>query len=314
VPLHGVYSILSGGGANRVPLEHVHHIGIVGALAIWRVTQGVYRFDPTIYEAVRNTTLDRDLPTDLFYRLPEWCVYIETPGLLWPVKPRVRPVHGMWAHLDWHEDIGGAPHTELRLVLDAARTPQEALDPWHGCIDMPLMLGGGTVGDALERVVVSGVQQARAYGLDPPAVIADALAHVQAFAPVLWPYVSLVLYLCGENAEIGAGVRPSHPEPVRTRRRGRRIFAAGGPRLWEVGVRIGAALRRAQQLTGEGSHESAPTGRTVRAHIRRAHWHTFLAGPRAGERERRLRWLPPIAVKLEDVNNLPTVIRRIGDP
>ena len=58
------------------------------------------------------------------------------------------------------------------------------------------------------------------------------------------------------------------------------------------------------------------TGRTrPRAHVRRAHWHGFWTGPRDPERaeERRfdLRWLPPIPVAVDDVNDLPVTVRPV---
>ena len=65
LPMQGAYAILSGGGDRRVPLDCIHHVGIVAALAAWRVTQGVYRFDPAVAEAVAATPLDGELPTDL---------------------------------------------------------------------------------------------------------------------------------------------------------------------------------------------------------------------------------------------------------
>jgi hypothetical protein len=78
-------------------------------------------------------------------------------------------------------------------------------------------------------------------------------------------------------------------------------------------VRLGAALRRAYQREQLDRDEGVSGGRSrPRAHIRRAHWHTFLAGP--GRTERRVRWLPPIAVNVEDGATLPATIRPVmGD-
>jgi hypothetical protein len=41
----------------------------------------VYRFDPDIYQALINTSIRGPLPVDLLFNLPEWAVYVETPGL-----------------------------------------------------------------------------------------------------------------------------------------------------------------------------------------------------------------------------------------
>lgn len=45
-------------------------------LACWRMTQGIYRFDTTVYESLLSTKLDGELPVDVLLRLPEWCVYL----------------------------------------------------------------------------------------------------------------------------------------------------------------------------------------------------------------------------------------------
>jgi len=100
---------------------------------------------------------------------------------------------------------------------------------------------------------------------------------------------------------------------------GPRLFAADGPREWDVGVRIGAALRAAYAREETGG-EAATTGRHVRPHVRRAHWHTVLSGKRkredgttipASEQRRELRWMPPIAVAINDAGELPSVIRPV---
>lgn len=302
LPLHGAYAIVSGGWNQRVPFERAHHTGILGALAAWRVTQGIYRFDPALYAALIETELDAALPRDPLYRLPEWCVYIETPDLVWQLGGELRPLHGVWAHLDWDE----RGDDELRLVLDTALSAELALDPLYGCIPLPLILGEGTIADALARVVRSGAQVAQQRGMDVPAELLDA----NAVARALWPVVSLLLYLCADDAEMGDGsARPANPAPIRTRH-GWRHFPPDAARTWDVGVRLGAALRRAYHAE-QTEHAHETTGRTLRPHIRRAHWHTFLAGPRSAKRERRIKWLPPIAVKLDDPGQLPATVRPV---
>lgn len=52
-------------------------VGNLGAILSWRVSKGIYVFDETLLENLWNTPLDGDLPTDLFFRLPEWCCYID---------------------------------------------------------------------------------------------------------------------------------------------------------------------------------------------------------------------------------------------
>src|SRR5580704_14787619 len=53
LPLAGAYALVSKDRAGTLaPGEHVEHVGILGALAAWRVTQGIYLFDPTTFDAL----------------------------------------------------------------------------------------------------------------------------------------------------------------------------------------------------------------------------------------------------------------------
>jgi hypothetical protein len=299
VPLHAAYAVVSGGGSNRVSVERSHHVGIVGAMAAWRMGMQVIRYDPAVYAPLVATPINGDLPAALLYRLPAWGLYVETPDLtMWG-----RALHGFFVHLDWSD--GAAD--ELRLVLDLAESPEVALDAGLGLVPMPIILGSGTVADSVARVVESGRRQMQAAGyagLDP------VLSDVQSIARELAPLLSLVLYLCSEAPD-WEGAGPANPQPVRIRRGGWRLFPAQGLEVWEVGTRLGAGLRAAYHAaeTGRGEHDPETGRARPRAHVRRAHWHTFLAG--AGRAERRLRWLPPIPVNLEAVDGLPTTIRPV---
>ena len=64
-----------------MPLNRVPDVGLLAAIGTWRYSQGIYRFDDSVYEALRDTVPSGDMPVDVLYRLPEWCVYIETPVL-----------------------------------------------------------------------------------------------------------------------------------------------------------------------------------------------------------------------------------------
>jgi hypothetical protein len=123
------------------------------------------------------------------------------------------------------------------------------------------------------------------------------------------PLVALLLYLCAENAEFADGTRrPARPVPTRTKR-GPRLFPPGRPTAWDVGVRLGASLRRA----ATEAVAAAPAADALRthphAHLRRAHWHTYRVG--AGRSGRKLRWMAPIAVNVEDPNALPATVRPV---
>jgi hypothetical protein len=225
LPLHGAYTIVSGGG--RVPIERSHHIAAVGALAAWRMTQGIYRYDPALFAPLRETSIDRDLPVDSLYRLPEWCVYIETPDMTW----EGRPLHGAWTHLDWSEHSAD----ELRLLLDTAEDTDNPLDAERGLVPIPVILGAGGLAAALDRVIESSKRQAALHGYR----VRGSDLEGKVIAPLIEPLLSLVLHLCAADAEIGDSTkRPADPQRVTG---GDRPLPVARVTIWDVGVRSGAA-------------------------------------------------------------------------
>ncbi len=285
-PMATSYAIVSNGNGRLTPAI-VGDVGRLAALAAWRTTQGIYRFDPELYAALINTPLTSELPVEVLFRLPEWCVYIETPGMTWGAST----LYGFFAHLESDANSG---QVELRLLIDSA----DALLP------IPLHVGKWSLAEAASKAIAQGQVQGKAVGLSIDAAVDAEIVEVTS------PLVSLLLYLCAEDPEIGDGTRrPKIPEPTKTKA-GWRMFAPDAPSTWEVGVRLGAALRRAREADEASRHDSGSEGQRgrPRAHIRRAHWHTFRFG--TGRTERRLKWLPPLPVNVDDLDALPAVIHK----
>lgn len=307
LPFCGWYAIVNGDAAKRRPINRLGEFAAIGiavqlcSLGAWRETQGIYRFDPALFEAIVDTSLEGDLPCDIFHYLPEWCVYVETPGLQCPAG--VLNLNGFFAHLEWDDNTRG---TELRLLLDS----DEGLTP------ISLHLGPWSLTEALDRAIKSSYQLPNVdsfsdLGIDDMSIV-DTVESLRAS---VGPLLSLLLYLCSKNAEIGDGSRkPANPTPKKTRK-GLRLFAPDKPTTWDVGVRMGTAIRRAQVpevAANDGTHAGP------RPHFRRAHWHGFRSGPnkdtngmpiQTESRKFSLRWLPPIMVNLDSVDDLPATIR-----
>ena len=145
LPLAGTYAIVSKGKTLQSP-NQAHHVGILGALAAWRVTQGIYRFDPTTFNALWKTPVTGDIPTAVLFHLPEWCVYIPTPDQTW----QGATLNGFFAHLEC--DMNDR-RTELRLVLDVTGPAGDQL------IVMPIHLGKGGVAEGVEAMLKEAARQ-----------------------------------------------------------------------------------------------------------------------------------------------------------
>lgn len=171
-------------------------VGRLGALAAWKMTQGIYRFAPSLYRALIDTPVTGDIPHNMLYRLPEWCEYLETPDMAWGNGA----LHGFFAHLEHDPNNGRA---ELRLLLNA----DEALQP------VPLHLGAWSLAESVARAV--DVANIHLLGLGLPRAGVEERVELRSWAE---PLMSLLLYLCAENAEIGDGERrPMMPQPLLAR-------------------------------------------------------------------------------------------------
>ena len=275
--------------------------------ASWRMTQGIYRFDPALYPHLIHTEGGAKIPASMLMQLPEWCVYIETPGLTIPTLMGNRPdtnLYGAWLRLDVDNDAGGAP--VLYITLDSD------LDQEIGVQPTQMVYLGGSVADGV-RASIKRIQAELGHDYDAELVERKMSQWIE-------PVVNLALYLCTapEFSRAGQPANPENPKPKKTKR-GTKLFAADGPAVWDVGARIGSALRAAYQREQAGG-DAAGDGHQVRPHMRRAHWHTVVSGKRKAtdgspippeKRKRELRWMPPIAVNVDDIGALPAVVRRV---
>lgn len=271
LPMAGWYAIVSeGNNVPRLDLHQVADVGRLAAIGTWRYSQGIYHFDNAFYASLINTVPCGDLPCDILYRLPEWCVYIETPGMQWLGVE----LQGFWCHLEW--DANTERH-ELRLLLN-----NENLT----CI--PLHLGKWTLTESVDRALQEAKKQVATLGIH-----GMELDITEKLSESLYGLVSLILYLCSDEPEIDnarePGTHPQRPQPKKTKQ-GWRLFPADKPRVWQVGQSLGENLRQI--------HLDAESGErgTVKPHLRRAHWHGFWSGSRDGEQTFHYHWLPPIFV------------------
>ncbi len=285
LPLAGTSAIVSKAKTLQSP-NQAHHIGILGALAAWRVTQGIYRFDPTLFDALWTTSVTGDIPGEVLFHLPEWCVYIPTPARTW----QGAALNGFFAHLE--SDLN-ARRTELRLLLDVTSAAGDQLEV------IPIQLGKGGVAAGVEAMMKAAARQFPVTMYTPDGVVERLSSDVS-------PLVSLVLYLCSEAAEIkgtGGGNRvPARPKPQKTKK-GMRIFPPEHPSRWEVGFHLGADLRHA--LSEHESSESTGSHTSPHPHVPRGHWHSFSDGKAAqpDARSVTLSWQPPISVNVTGVED-----------
>lgn len=256
---------------------------VLTALAAWRMSKGIYVFDPDLQAALTSTSLDRELPVELLQRMPEWCVYVALPDL----QPDQSIVHGAWVHLNtWDE----GRTMELRFVLNITRP-----DGMPGVLAVPVDLTAGTLKGGIASVLSAG-----------PAVDAGTLDSLHG---VLEATLNLTLYLCSEQPDYSDREPPGLPETKRVKGQVR-VFAPHGPTIVPVGTRIGAIIREGRAARARAEDGSSDRTRPV-PHVRAAHWHLYWTGPKTERQTPVIKWIAPTLVNADAVEELPAVIRRV---
>ena len=275
-------------------LTHMDELMTMASTYIWRCSKGVYRFAPEIYQALVRQPLSGDLPQECLYHMPEWAVYIETPGLSYERMP----MEGFIAHLDYNLFSSGV---DLQFAI------------FRKGIDQPKMialpLGEGTLLDAMDRV--DKVDEMFAGSLSNVRYVGSRDEYRETFSAM----IQLLLYICSEEPDM-----PKIEHPQKRRRLSGGVRGPEEPRVWDVGVRISAAIRSfngrptAELAAFEGAAASVSHA-SPRPHVRSAHWHTYWTGPRDAVfplRKPVMRWIPPLPIGMDWKGELPTNIRVVG--
>lgn len=228
-------------------LQHMNEIMTIATLYTWRVSKGVYRFAPEVYDALVNQPLSGDLPCDCLYRLPGWAVYIEAHGLMFE---RV-PLEGFIAHLDYNlfsRDI------DLQFALFAKNCNQPRM--------IALPMGTGSLTDALERV--DAIDKAFIPG-NQPHYVGTKEEYRYTFSAML----QLLLYLCSDEPDM-----PPIEHPQKRKSASGRVYPPDEPKVWDVGVRISNVIRGYRHETTLNERAETTSEQSHAARVRMSVPHT----------------------------------------
>lgn len=240
----------------------------------WQRNKVVYCFDSDLANALAEQVEDMEetdvLPVDLLLHLPSPCIYIKAPSL-------VEVMDGFFA---WIEYDTSRKTPELRI--------QWVSKDYSGSVGQVLhLIPDGTIGDCiLDTMKV--VQK----NLNRPV----PLYGMEGANKGLFMAIQLILYLLSNNADIEDEVIPTTIQ-----RSTKKDFTIINSKAGEidgklVGIRVGAALRKA---TRKAEPEQSGLDIQVWPHTRRGHWHHYWTGPMKGERKLILKWTAPTAIHTE---------------
>ncbi|RUR10426.1 hypothetical protein [Legionella sp. km772] len=178
--------------------KQIKEIAILAAVAAWRYNQGIYRFQRDVYPKILRYSLKNKFNPHLFYRLPEWSIYVKTPQFIW----NNCNLAGFWCYLEW--DLKEKIPT-LKFLLNSFKLE---------VISLPL-----------DKQVLNA--------LNRPTNKQLILGGENNYAP-LFVMVSLVYFICKTSAEIGT--RGRHPEKVKPKlfKGSFKLFPVNQPTLWNI--------------------------------------------------------------------------------
>lgn len=265
----------------------VHALQFIATVIRWRQTQGIYRFATETCDAVLQTKLADNIPSQLFQKLPQWCVYIETPNFLYGRDLDTGIVlDGFFAYLDCLSDT-----TKPHLVL-------VTMDKTGGYIIHPFDLTQPTIVEAYLSVCREIKKEADE-------------AAVRDMARQLEPLFALLLYLCSKDAEFRdrklQEQQPANPTAETKGKFAGQTMPANHVERWEVGWRTAKLIREAREAN---LHLGSRTGRRQKPHIRTPHLHWWRTGRRddASTWNWTSKWLPPIPVNAATPDDLVPVV------
>lgn len=249
------------------------------ALAPWRLSKEVYIIDPDLKDILFEQEGELDVPDEIFLQLPYPCFYVETPDTYFLSTK----IYGFFVTLEYDTNNGDR---ELKPVFLTEKGETFSFSIHIGC---------KTISDSVDLMTRESFKNAaNDIAMKKLAIIgAQSSNDVKEF---LKKILQVILYILAQNAEIS----PNSEQTFITKR-GKTIKDKYSEiRKWDVGVRIGAAIRQQkakEKFIEENGHKTGEH-QSPRPHMRRGHWHHFWTGPKSKPEERKLilKWLSPMAV------------------
>ncbi|WP_039824882.1 hypothetical protein [Nocardia testacea] len=234
----------------------------------WKQTQVVYRVHPELALHLTDTAPGTEIPWQVFRRLPHPDPFVVFPTPLPAPHATKAPMAepSVYVGMLVTGYAGGfmrcsTSDEDLRfLCVDlVGRVHLVGSEPHYAWYSIHIPCHDET--STVEEMIRAMGHVLR--GADPDRT--PDQREVEAYRLVL----SLLLYLCSDRGDVRSS-RGAGPKNARPRR-------GSATTVIDVGFDIGPKLSAARTPRAETA--AAPTGRAVRPHIRRAHWHTYWTGP-----------------------------------
>lgn len=266
--------------SNFLQIDRAITAGVM--LASWRMSKGVYLFDQALATALESSSISA-VPTEVIFRMPEQCLYI--PVNWSPLPSPFGRIHGFFAQIQLYQE-GETPQLAICFDTDSGDISSWVdLAPGAEILELVKLLDEEVGGHAASTILAEPTRRA----------------------------LPLLLYLCAEEPDID-GVPRGEVQPTRTKR-GLRWFPLDKITTWNVGVRLGAVLRKTHQDAAVANENGGQAHGRPRPHLRRAHFHKYWTGPKDRPNERRVacRWVYDTLVNAKRADDLVETVRPVEE-
>lgn len=246
----------------------------------WRNTLGVYRVDPDIFEDIIRSPIPEATPSNIFKRLPDWCVYFDMPkeAVTFRTEGNKSVVcDGFWAVLDYDYDANDNHQLVLNIILNVQGKTDTIYDTYQ---PIRLLIDDGlTVEEAYEKLFI------RDFIHNNKKDNERAKKDMQTTKRLLMSLLSMLLWLCVEEPDISniKGEPISREDIKKTgvaiNKKSGRFVPPSTPVVRELGKRLGGEVRQYRDWVAKGKPEGEKSfAYKVKPHIRRGHFHGYWKG------------------------------------
>ena len=275
IPISAAASVIQKSGTDIITAFRA--AAEVTACYLWRKNRVIYQFDHTLAEALwaqaNEMDEDEELPVDLLLHLPYPCIYVSTNI--------VDSFVGFFAWIEWDSNVH---RYELRASWKFSSDGGTLAQMLH-------ILPGQTLGQCVEDTMAQAIQNLKYV---PPGEMYELPKEITKEAVALSLFAAeVILYINSLEPDIRRSRIGANKQK---RNRGKIRPTAKPPVVYDMGVRIGAALRKAAPRSQAPAQTG--TGSSKRPHLRRGHWHHYWTGPKSDPASRKLvlKWTPPTAI------------------
>lgn len=261
-------------------------------LIAWGMTKGVYRFDQTLLEELTKTSESDDIPCEQLTRLPQWACFVDLGN---------NSLEGI--ELPNSVILYNTLMNELPLFFAIEIFQKDSKVERINCLTLPISE------NSIPEFVRKSFNSSDDDGYSEEWINWKINDLNTEFGKIK-KYLNIALYLTSDEPDITVNDKAKKPEKKVEIVNGK-VQIPKEVRNWDVGIRVGAQLRKLKKDYLEKSATTSNSTKGKRPHIRRAHWHIYWVGSKSVQQEIKLNWVMPTLVGGKDI--IPTIINVVNE-